>query len=150
MFAANESWQRPTRPACRTVRRRAAAMAAVLVCLLVVMLICGTIVRSMLLQQRQSKTEVTQLQALCLLEAATALADAQVRADSEYSGQVWRMTVDAAVAASGVAEVAVQAADQPLRQRHVHIKITYPDDPIRRVVLHHDFTVTLPALGASE
>ena len=132
------------------IRRRGAALAAVLACLLVIMLICGTLVRGMLLQQRQSMMEVMQLQALWLAESAAALAVEQLRADPEYVGQTWRSVIDENSGAIGIAEIAVDRIDERPRQRVVHIKSTYPDDPIRRVVLENKIAVTLSASGDSE
>ncbi|MDP6555124.1 MAG: hypothetical protein QGF59_20215 [Pirellulaceae bacterium] len=142
--------QRPHQLMRHKVRRRAAAMAVVLVCLLVIMLMSGTLVRGMLLYHRQAKTESLQLQALWLAESAAALAVAQLRADPEYPGQTWRVSVDENSGSIGVAEIHVVRVDQHPRQRILRIKSTYPDEPIQRVVLDHEVTVTLPVLGDSE
>ncbi|MDP6469162.1 MAG: hypothetical protein QF918_15545 [Pirellulaceae bacterium] len=142
--------QRPHQLMRYKVRRRAAAMAVVLVCLLVIMLMSGTLVRGMLLYHRQAKTESLQLQALWLAESAAALAVAQLRADPEYPGQTWRVSVDENSGSIGVAEIHVVRVDQHPRQRILRIKSTYPDEPIQRVVLDHEVTVTLPVLGDSE
>jgi Tfp pilus assembly protein PilX len=142
--------RQPARPRRRKVRRRGAALAAVLVCLLVIMLLCGTLARGLLLRQRQSKTEAMQLQALWLAESAAALAVEQLHADPDYTGQTWRATIEENSASIGIAEIDVVRVDAQPRQRIVHIKSTYPDDPIQRVVLENEIAVTLPALGDSE
>lgn len=146
----NDFWQRPARRTRRRLRRRAAAMAAVLICLLVIMLIGGVLVRGMLLQHRQAQTESTQLQALWLSESAAGLAVEQLRADPEYPGQSWRVTVDEVSGSTGLVEIQVQGVDQQPRQRKLRITSTYPDDPVHRVVLDYEIIVTLPALGDSE
>jgi len=125
-------------------------MAVVLACLLVIMLMGKTLVRGMLLHHRQTKTELLQSQALWLAEAATALGVEQLRTNPEYPGQTWRVIVDETTGSTGVAEILVQRVDQQPRQRILRIKSTYPVDPIQRVVLEHEITVTLPALGVSE
>ncbi len=142
--------QPPARRGRRKVRRRAAVMAAALVCLLVVMLLGGTLVRAMLLDHRQAKTELRQLQALWLAESAAALAVEQLQADREYAGQTWRAAVGDRSHSIGIAEIEVLPVDQQPRQRIVRIRSTYPDDPVERIVIDNEITVTLPALGASE
>ena len=142
--------QRPDQKMRLKVHRPAAAMVAVLVCLLVIMLMSGTLVRGMLLYGRQAKTESLQLQALWLAESAAALGVEQLRADPEYPGQTWRVTVDENSGSIGIAEIHVERVDQQPRQRFLRIKSTYPDEPIQRIVLEHKITVTLPALGDSE
>ena len=130
-------------------RRRAVAMAAVLVCLLVIMLIGTTLVRGMLLQHRQTKTQAMQVQALWLAESAAALATQQLRADPAYTGETWRANFDDQASTSGIVVIDVQPVDQQPRQRLVQIKSTYPDDPVHRVVLENEIIVTLPASGDS-
>ena len=146
----NSPRQQPAQHARHRVRRRAAAMAAVLACLLVIMLIGGTIVRGMLLYHRQAQTESRQLQAMWLAESAAALAAEQLRADPDYPGQTWRVTIDENSGSTGHAKIQVQRVDQRPRQRILRIRSTYPDDPIHRIVLNKEITVTLPALGDSE
>lgn len=145
----NNARQQSAHRARRRVRRRAAAMAVVLVCLLVIMMIGGTLVRGMLLYHRQAKTESRQLQALWLAESAAALAVEQLRADRDYLGQTWRATVDPVSGSLGVAEIEVEPVDRQPRRRIVRIRSTYPDDPVERVVIENEITVTLPALGDS-
>jgi hypothetical protein len=125
-------------------------MAVVLACLLVIMLMGSTLVRGMLLHHRQTKTELMQLQTLWLAESAAALGVEQLRTDPQYSGQTWRVIVDEASGSTGVAEILVHRVEQQPRQRILSIRATYPDDPVQRVVLNHEITVTLPALGDSE
>ncbi len=150
MHPMNNSPRWPAQPARRKDRRPAAAMAVVLACLLVIMLMGSTLVRGMLLYHRQTKTELLQLQALWLAESAAALGVVQLRTDPQYLGQTWRVIVDEASGSTGVAEILVRRVDQQPRQRILSITSTYPDDPVQRVVLKHEITVTLPALGDSE
>ena len=150
MHPTNDSRPWPAQPAPRKVRRRAAAMAVVLACLLVIMLMVSTLVRGMLLNHRQTKTELRQLQALWLTESAVALGVEQLRTDPQYVGQTWRVIIDEASGSTGVAEILVRRVDQQPRQRILSITSTYPDDPVQRVMLNHEITVTLPALGDSE
>ena len=150
MRPMNNSLHWQALPARHKVRRQAAAMAVVLACLLVIMLMGGTLVRGMLLNHRQTKSELMQLQALWLAESAAALGVEQLRTDPQYSGQTWRAIVDEASGSTGVAEILVHRVDQQPRQRILSITSTYPDDPVQRVVLKHEITVTLPALGDSE
>lgn len=124
-------------------------MAVALACLLVIMLIGGTIVRGMLLYHRQARTESRQLQAMWLAESALALAVEQLHADPEYPGQTWRATIDQESGSIGIVVIKVQPVDQQSRQRVVHIRSMYPDDPVERVVLENEITVTLPAMGDS-
>ncbi len=150
MHPMNNSYQRPTQRTRNKVRRRAAAMAIVLACLLVIMLMGSTLVRGMVLHHRQTKNGLRQTQTLWLAESAAALGMAQLRTDPEYAGQTWRVIIDETSGSTGVAEISVERVDQQPRQRILRIKSTYPDDPIQRVVLEHEITVTLPALGDSE
>lgn len=150
MSRATKHPQLPRQRGARRVRRRAAAMAAVLICLLVILLIGGTLVRGMLLNHRQAKHELLQLQTLWLSDSAAALAVEQLRADPGYTGQAWRVTVDETAASVGIAEIQVEQVDQQPQQRLVRIRSTYPDDPHQRVVRENEFIVTLPVLGDSE
>jgi len=122
-------------------------MAVVLICLLVVMLIGGTLVRGMLSQHRQAKTTLLQVQALWLAESAAALAVQQLQADPLYIGQTWRAAIDEQSSSFGVAEIKVESVDQLPQQRIIRIRSIYPDDPVHRVVLENEITVTLPVLG---
>ena len=143
-------YQRPVQQSRHKVRRRAAAMAIVLACLMVIMLMGGTIVRGMLQNHRQTKTELLQLQSLWLAESAAAFGVEQLRTDPDYSGETWRVIVDEKSGSIGVVEILVHRVDQQPRQRILRIKSTYPDNPILRVVLNHEINVTLPVLGDSE
>ena len=150
MHPVSNTYQPPVLRVRHKVRRRAAAMAVVLACLMVIMLMGATLVRGMIQNHRQTKTELLQLQSLWLAESASTLGVEQLRTDPDYSGETWRVVVDEKSGSIGVAEILVRRVDQQPRQRILRIKSIYPDNPILRVVLIHEINVTLPVLGDSE
>ena len=117
-------------------RRRAGGLIVALVTLLVVMLIAGSIVRSLVVDSRESRVQATELQTHCLADAALARAAVKLKTQADYTGETWRPEIYATDETEvGVAEIRVE---RPAKE-NVPLKITvearYPDHPWKRVAV---------------
>jgi type II secretory pathway component PulK len=115
--------------------RRGGGLIVALVTLLVVTSLMGSLIRSLLLEMRQSRHEAADLQAQWMAEAALDRAAAKLRSNADYAGETWNVEFSPTTAnsggSSGVVEIKVErgAEDQPTR---VSVEARYPDDPQRR------------------
>lgn len=115
--------------------RRGGGLIVALVTLLVVTSLMGSLLRSLLLEMRQSRHEAADLQAHWLAEAALDRAAARLRSQSDYVGETWNAEFSPTAANSGgsrgVVEIRIErgAAEQPTR---VSVDARYPDEPQRR------------------
>jgi type II secretory pathway pseudopilin PulG len=102
---------------------------------MVVMSIMGSVIRSLLMEMRQSRQAAIELQSHWLAEAAVARAAVRLKANPEYKGESWKVEFSLAASnsddRSGVADIRVERGDegQPTR---VSVEAKYPDDPRRR------------------
>ena len=125
-------------------RRRGAGLVIALTTLLIVMLMTGAIVRSLVLNLRHSRQAAIELQTQWFLNAATARAAAQLRADPTYAGETWRAEImPDQHGAAGVAEIRVARLENDPRERRVTIAARYPDQPWRRITLNRTYRMPL-------
>lgn len=115
--------------------RRGGGLIVALVTLLIVTSLMGSLIRSLLVEMRQSRHEAADLQAQWLAEAALDNATTKLRSQADYADETWMVEFSPTVANSsgstGVVEIHVErgAADQPTL---VSVEARYPDDPRRR------------------
>jgi type II secretory pathway component PulK len=115
--------------------RRGGGLVVALVTLLVVTSLMGSLIRSLLIEMRQSRHEAADLQAHWLAEAALDRAVAKLRSQADYVGETWNAEFSPTAANSGgsrgVVEIRIErgAAEQPTR---VSVDARYPDEPQRR------------------
>ena len=115
--------------------RRGGGLVVALVTLLVVTSLMGSLLRSLLVEMRQSRHEAADLQAQWLAEAALDRAATRLQSQADYAGETWNVEFSPTVANSGgstgVVEIHIErgTADQPTR---VSVEARYPDDPRRR------------------
>jgi Tfp pilus assembly protein PilX len=115
--------------------RRGGGLVVALVTLLVVTSLMGSLIRSLLVEMRQSRHEAADLQAQWLAEAALDRAAAKLRSQADYAGETWNVDFSPTAAnsggSSGVVEIHIErgAEERPAR---VSVEARYPDDPRRR------------------
>ncbi len=120
---------------CLHRRRRGGGLIVAMVTLLVVTSMMGSVIRSLLVEMRQGRQEAAELQSHWLAEAAIERAAAQLRSNSDYSGETWTVDLSpvasSAASPSGIVEIHVErdGDGQPMR---VAVEARYPDDPRRR------------------
>jgi Tfp pilus assembly protein PilX len=130
-------------------RRRGGGLVVAMVTLLVVTTLMGSVIRSLLVELRQSRQDAAQLQAQWLAEAAIERAQSRLRSNRDYSGETWVINLspgaNSEANASGVVEIGVVkttvergSEDQPTR---VAVTARYPDDPRRRVQVERIFSI---------
>jgi Tfp pilus assembly protein PilX len=141
-----ECFNRRCMPAAR---RGGAALVVAIVTLLVVMLMAGAVMRSLLVDLRESRQTATELQAQWLAEAAVDRAQAQLAIDGNYEGETWRAATDGAPgdesADVGVAEIRIERPSGDTNKARLTIKARYPDHPWRRVAASRTYEFTLSA-----
>ncbi len=119
----------------RTHRRRGGGLIVAMVTLLVVTSLMGSVIRSLLVEMRQGRQEAAELQSHWLAEAAIERTAAQLRSNSDYSGETWNVdlspTAGSETNPSGVVEIRVDRGNESQPTR-VKIEARYPDDPRRR------------------
>ena len=123
-------------------------LVAAVVCLVVMMLVAAALVRSLVIQQRQSRDVVQKLQAMWLAESAVGRAAVRLREDAAYPGETWR--VDIAVGnktLSAAVLIRVDPVEGRADQRNVHIESRWPDDPLDRSMHRKDVVIQLSSLG---
>jgi hypothetical protein len=124
----------------RSGKRRGIGLVVAITTLLVVMLMSAAIMRSLVMGMRQSRQSAVELQAEWLAEAAAARAEAQLRADRQYSGETWRAEVTPGREdAVGIAEIHVEPLQDNPNKRRVAIDVRYPDHPWRRVLISRTY-----------
>lgn len=114
--------------------RRGGGLVVALVTLLVVTSLMGSLIRSLLVEMRQSRHEAADLQAHWLAEAALDRAATKLRSQTDYAGETWKVEFSPTAnsgGSTGLAEIHIEreAADQPTS---VSVEARYPDDTRRR------------------
>lgn len=128
--------------------RRGAALVTALVVLLLMMTVAGTLLTAMLAAQRESRRQVTQMQAHWLAESAMARGVALLKADPAYAGETWQPAL--AAAAEPTAEIVIRTepvADHADRHK-LQIAGGYPTEVSQRVRVTREIEITLPVSGA--
>ena len=127
-------------------RRRGGGLVVAMVTLLVVTMLMGSIIRSLLVELRQNRQEVAQVQAHWLAEAAIDRAAARLRSGSDYQGETWKvdlpLNATSATNSRGVVEVHVTPGEEG-RPTLVSVEAKYPDDPRRQVKVER--AVSIPS-----
>jgi hypothetical protein len=124
--------------------RSAAVLAAALVCLAVVMIIGASLLRTVLLQQRQLEQEQQQLQALWLAESAVERAAARLRDSPDYRGETWEFASWApSPGSSGVAVIRIEPLAGDDARRQIVVEARYPQDGPHRVLQYRRIQVPL-------
>ena len=116
-------------------QRRGGGLVVALVTLLIVTMLLGSVVRSLLVELRQSRQEANALQASWLADAGLARAAAMLAKSNEYTGERWKLELGphAAGANDGVAFVDIQVDSEQINQvTRLTVVAIYPDDPVRR------------------
>ena len=133
-------------------RRTGAILAMALAVLLVVSLLSATLVKHVVLVQRQSTWSAWQQQSKWLAISAAERARAQLRADANYTGESWRIAESELPgnSRSGIAIVRVDSlADK------IHVEARYPEQSAERsasdsVLTILEIPLTLSASGVSQ
>lgn len=127
-------------------RRRGGGLVVAMVTLLVVTMLMGSIIRSLLVELRQNRQEVAQVQAHWLAEAALARAAARLRSSSDYQGETWKvdlpLNATSVTNSSGVVEIRVHPGKEGQPSR-ISVEAKYPDDPRRQVKVERAVSIPL-------
>jgi hypothetical protein len=118
--------------------------------LFVVMLVGGALVRSFVVQHRQTQTHQQAQQAFWLAESAVQRAIARRRASDKYLGESWRVSLDHhGRPQQGVAEIRVLPVAGQREQQTIEVEARWPDLPFDRVVEHRRLTIQVTSRGVS-
>jgi type II secretory pathway component PulK len=128
----------------RASSRDGVVLVAALVCLLVTISVAGGLLQSITIQQRHSRDDETNVQALWIAESAKARAAAQLAGDAAYAGETWRVSLGQQ---EGVAEIRVETPDGQPQQRRITVEARWPEDALRRRVLKRNLIIQLPRSG---
>ena len=120
---------------------------AVIATLFVVMLLCSSVVRSLLVDRQQSRLGEQRQQALWLVESAVQRARHQLVNVAEYDGESWFVTAEELnSSSSGAATIRVtEVPNTPTKL--VRVEASYPQQSIHRTTLTHEFIVHEPIRG---
>ena len=88
-----------------------------LVTLLVVTSLMGSLIRSLLVEMRQSRHEAADLQAQWLAEAALDRAATRLQSQADYAGETWNVEFSPTVANSGGSSGVVEIHIEPRSRR---------------------------------
>jgi Tfp pilus assembly protein PilX len=123
-------------------RRRGAVLVAALFCLAVVLAIAMALVRSALVEHRQTQRRAQQLQSFWLAESAAERAALRLRAEEGYTGETWRpqLLEGDAAAATGVATIRVEPV--PEGGRKIVVEARYPESETWGIVSRKELLVS--------
>ena len=107
--------------------RRGTILVVAIVCLLVTSMLLVSLVQAAVQNHRQTRRQSENIQARWLAEAGLARAVARLAEDTAYSGETWKVTIDAA---PGQVEIRVSPvkADDNQNQRAVRVVAQFPAD----------------------
>ena len=106
--------------------RRGAVLVAVMVCLTVITILCGTLLKLSLAEQKQVRLDECRLQAEWLAESGLERAAARLATAGDYAGETWELRA-AELGVSGAATVRISVdrkGDTP-RPRSVTVHVEY-------------------------
>ena len=105
---------------------RGAVLVAVLVCLTVITILCGTLLKLSLAEQRQVRLDECRLQAEWLAESGLERAAVKLADIGDYTGETWEVRATE-LGGSGTATVriSVESKGDPPRQRSVTVQAEY-------------------------
>ena len=115
-----------------------------MVTLLVITSTMAAIIHSLLVDLRQTRQAANDVQAQWLADSAVSRAAAQLRANPEYAGEIWKPLVGIADdnQSVGVAEIRIERANEPGNEPRLIVDARYPDHPLRRVVARRTCVIT--------
>jgi Tfp pilus assembly protein PilX len=136
---------KPERPRARQrASRRGAFLVVVLVCLLVTGMLAGSLLKLVLLQDRQLCYEQSRLQAAWLAESGLDRASSRLGSDPSYRGETWE--IDAArLGGAEAAVVAIRVTNEENRdtQRTVIVEAHFPAEGPHPARLTRQARITL-------
>jgi hypothetical protein len=123
-----------------------------LTALMLVTLAGSQLLRTLARSQRQSREHQHAIQALWLADGGLARAAARLKADKNYSGEIWRPIVtDSADAntppAVGRVEIIVAMDETEASRRQVRVVAIFPDDSLWRVQQIRETSILLTDSG---
>lgn len=113
-------------------RRRGFLLVAVMVCLFLVMTMAGSLVRAILLQRRQARAEVDQLQSFWVAESAYQRYRIRARLDPEFSGDTWKVTIDRQGRPAAGSATTRLVADSAAGRQQVEVTSIWPEESLYR------------------
>jgi Tfp pilus assembly protein PilX len=117
----------------KPARRRGVVLVAAITGLIVVMIMAGTLAQALVQHRRHTRAELQNLQAFWLADSAYRLALVQLRADPNYTGSQWQVSlIRNGKTQIGVAEIEVSRVENDAKQRRVQITARWPDEPLYR------------------
>jgi Tfp pilus assembly protein PilX len=134
----------------RSSNRVGAILAIVLVSLFVAALMGLSLVELVLMHHRQQTRFAQQEQCLWLAESGVGRAQMRLARSPEYRGETWTVPGEVFGAARpGVVTIEVTSVRQPHAGRQIRVEATYPDDPMRRIVIERTHFLQLPSPGGT-
>ncbi len=128
-----------------TPMRRGTILVAAIVCLLIAMLVSVAIVRALVLQQRQARTDFERVQAMWLAESAASRAAVMLRSQADYQGELWKLQVESPSGpVEACAEIVVTRTPDRPDERLVRIESRLPANSLSRTGYRKQLTIQLP------
>lgn len=125
-------------------RRRGAFTVVVLMCLLISTMLLGTLLKIVLLQDRQMGREVVRVQAGWLAESALDRAAARLGVDPEFAGETWEIAADRLGGReSATVTIRVEKLEGHTHQRLIVVEAAYPAQGPDHARVTRQATVTL-------
>jgi Tfp pilus assembly protein PilV len=134
-------------------RRSGSGLVIALVTLLVVTSIMGSILHALLMELRQTRQTMNQVQAQWLADSAVERSAAQLSRNTEYPGERWTIERPPSAIRGGERRGSVEikvdrTGDKELAEVVVHAN--YPDDSRRRVSAERAISLPAKSISASD
>jgi hypothetical protein len=124
-------------------------LAAAIVCIAIALMLATALSRAAVVQQRQSQQGVHQQQALWLAESGIQRAVFQLRAMTDYTGEIWEVPADMLGAAhAGVITIRVQPSPDGSGGTELQVAAKYPASTV--LAATHVRNLIIPAVPRSE
>jgi hypothetical protein len=131
-------------PSNKPARRSGAALLLVVIAIVVSAMIVGTLAQMAISQHRQIRREHDRIQTQWLIESGLDRAAARLTRDAGYTGEEWRIDLDARPAArTGLVTIRVDTPQGDPQHRRVAVHAEFPAGALHRTRLHSEQVWTL-------
>ncbi len=128
----------------RRCRRRGTMMVIFMISLAMLTLTAAAMLRVTLLQRSLVKNNELRIQSEWLFQSAVARASSELKANTQYAGEDWKITAQSLGQPSeALAKISVEPVDGKTNERRVVITVLYPPDDVQRATVSRSVKISL-------